>query len=856
MENNSNDDQTKKFLALLFSDFFKSSTGFIEVRCLRDNLPSKQYFYSSIDDLLCGRIMFEKHNQQGWNIHVGAAPRMERRGKKESVRAITNLWVDLDGKNFEGGKTEALQKILTFPLSPTIIKDTGNGYHGHWILSPITLVEEYGVEKLEGVLRGIAKALNGDSVCDLSRVMRLPGFFNMKDVSDPKPCFLLPEYYFPDRAYRFEEFEKFALVGGIQEINEVRLGIVSEIIPPRFFELLKTDPQLNATWEKKREMPNDNTRSGYDMSLACQLARLDFSNEEIAAVLKQYPHGKCADATDAYLQITIWKARALSQNLEEPKERKNTTNDQKQGDVFLRLVIENLEIKFFHNDTGVPYARVPIGDHLEVWPLGDRTFKRWLAKLFWDKYRKAPNAEILKNVLITLEGKAIFEGEEILLHNRVTWHEGKIWYDLADAEWRTVCVSKDGWLIPDERPILFRRYNHQLPQVEPAHGDAKKLLHFININDERQKFLLLVWVISCFIPGFPHPIPNIYGQHGSAKSCLCRILRKIIDPSSVELLSFQKDIREFVQLISHHWCPFFDNVSVMPSGVSDALCKAVTGDGFSKRELYSDDDDIIYNFKRCIGINGINLVASKPDLLDRSILFELERVPEGQKKQESAVFSEFESVRPTILGGIFDTIAKAIKIKPTIEFSSLPRMADFAAWGCAITEALGHKKEDFLAAYYHNIGRQNEEVLNESLVATATRIFMEDKECWEGTPSELLEQMTITAKTLNIDTDHEREWPKAANTLSKRLNELKTNLETAGLKVKRYEKDKKRMIVIEKILENIVSIVEPPDTPIVGVGFGDNGGDDKSSPASEPSPQNLLPDKQNDDGDDRDGIIG
>ena len=31
--------------------------------------------------------------------------------------------------------------------------------------------------------------------------------------------------------------------------------------------------------------------------------------------------------------------------------------------------------------------------------------------------------------------------------------------------------------------------------------------------------------------------------------------------------------------------------------------------GFSKRELYSDDADVIYNFKRCVGLNGINIVA-------------------------------------------------------------------------------------------------------------------------------------------------------------------------------------------------------------------------------------------------------
>ena len=64
----------------------------------------------------------------------------------------------------------------------------------------------------------------------------------------------------------------------------------------------------------------------------------------------------------------------------------------------------------------------------------------------------------------------------------------------------------------------------------------------------------------------------------------------------------------------HNYICYFDNVSEIKEWISDQLCRAVTGSGFSKRELYSDDDDIIYNFRRCIGFNGINLGATKADL--------------------------------------------------------------------------------------------------------------------------------------------------------------------------------------------------------------------------------------------------
>jgi len=47
------------------------------------------------------------------------------------------------------------------------------------------------------------------------------------------------------------------------------------------------------------------------------------------------------------------------------------------------------------------------------------------------------------------------------------------------------------------------------------------------------------------------------------------------------------------------------------------------------------------------------------------------------------------------------------------------RMADFAAWGYAISEAMGYKGEKFLEIYNRNLNSQNEEVLTNSLVALA-----------------------------------------------------------------------------------------------------------------------------------------
>ena len=87
----------------------------------------------------------------------------------------------------------------------------------------------------------------------------------------------------------------------------------------------------------------------------------------------------------------------------------------------------------------------------------------------------------------------------------------------------------------------------------------------------------------------------------------------------------------------------------------------MTGSGFSKRQLYTDDDDIIYSFKRCIGFNGINLGATKADLLDRGLIIHLEQIPEEKRRKIKDIWNDFNEIKPQLLGYIFDILVKVLK---------------------------------------------------------------------------------------------------------------------------------------------------------------------------------------------------
>ena len=156
----------------------------------------------------------------------------------------------------------------------------------------------------------------------------------------------------------------------------------------------------------------------------------------------------------------------------------------------------------------------------------------------------------------------------------------------------------------------------------------------------------------------------MHGEQGSAKTTTMRMTKGLIDPSLEEMAMVPKDVNDLAQKLSHHWVCYFDNLTIIPDWLSDLLCRVVTGAGFSKRELFSDEGDIIFQLKRVVGINGINIITTRADLLDRSIPLELLPIPEDKRRAEKEFWAEFEQAKPLILGGIFNTLSRAIAAYP------------------------------------------------------------------------------------------------------------------------------------------------------------------------------------------------
>jgi hypothetical protein len=101
---------------------------------------------------------------------------------KANVAELNGLHVDIDFKDVEEGPDAVLAAIRSVALPPSMVVSSGNGAHAYWFFHEALPATPENVERLERALRRLCAHLGGDpAVCEVSRLMRLPGTHNTKD---------------------------------------------------------------------------------------------------------------------------------------------------------------------------------------------------------------------------------------------------------------------------------------------------------------------------------------------------------------------------------------------------------------------------------------------------------------------------------------------------------------------------------------------------------------------------------------------------------------------------------------------------------------------------------------------------
>jgi hypothetical protein len=394
--------------------------------------------------------------------------------------------------------------------------------------------------------------------------------------------------------------------------------------------------------------------------------------------------------------------------------------------------------------------------------------------------KSSPGSETFRSALSTIEAKAIFSGEQHEVYLRVAEHDGAIYIDLGNKAWSAVEVTPDGWRIVGEPPVRFRRAATMLPLPLPVLGGSiTELRPFINVPSDDAFILTVAFILAAMRPVGPYPILSLHGAAGTTKSTFSEVIRRLVDPGKPMLRSLPRQKEDFFIAAHNNHVLAFENISYIPTWISDLMCQLATGGGHSRRELYTAMDETVFDAQRPQVLNGIEDFVIRGDLANRAVPLVLQPIEESKRRHERGFWHDFEAKAPRIFGALLTALANGLKHLPTTTLEVLPRMADFAIWASACeTGAPWIEGVTFEMAYETNREEATSVVLEDDVVAHALQNFMATRSSWIGSATELLHHLTTT-----WDGAVPKNWPTIGHKLSNRLRRIQPQLTAVGCEV-------------------------------------------------------------------------
>jgi hypothetical protein len=454
-----------------------------------------------------------------------------------------------------------------------------------------------------------------------------------------------------------------------------------------------------------------------------------------------------------YGQITIQKSiqAVIAQN--DSKQPDRLTDQQTQSDKLLQLAIN--KITTFHTPENEPYARVTIKSNHEILRIRSTKFRQWLGYEFYSEYKKSPSSTAIGEVLNTLEGQALFEGDCYPVFVRYGSQningELRLFLDLGTPNRHAIEITARGWHITAIPPVYFYRPETMKPLPVPViGGEVREILDVLNVPE--QDFALIAgWLLGALAPRESHPYPLLflYGEQGSAKSTTARLLKNLIDPSTAPLRTAPRNEADLLLAAKNQLVLVFDNLSTITQSQSDAFSRLATGGGLSTRKLFTDNDEIVVEAMRPVIITSIGEIADSSDLIERAISVELPTVLGTTRKKLTNLDAQYDKIAPRVLGALLSAVSSALACRESIVLPSLPRMADFAVWVTAGEASLGLHSGEFLEKYHAHGESANVSAIDANPIASVIHTWFQNQSHWKGTIQNLLELLKSCAPESN-----------------------------------------------------------------------------------------------------------
>ena len=226
-----------------------------------------------------------------------------------------------------------------------------------------------------------------------------------------------------------------------------------------------------------------------------------------------------------------------------------------------------------------------------------------------------------------------------------------LYLDLGNLDRQVVRITREGWELVTDPPVRFRRPGGMMALPVPLRGGSlEQLRPFLNIR-ETDFLLILAWITAATRTTGPFPILVFSGEQGAPKSSTSKVSRLLVNPHMTLLRGSAKDEQDLMIGATNSHVLAFDNLSVLPDWFSDGLCRIASGSGFSTRQLYTNEEEVHLAASRPILFNGIEEIAGRGDLLQRSLLVNLPAIADDGRRTERTFWKEFAAAHPQILGG-------------------------------------------------------------------------------------------------------------------------------------------------------------------------------------------------------------
>ncbi len=434
----------------------------------------------------------------------------------------------------------------------------------------------------------------------------------------------------------------------------------------------------------------------------------------------------------------------------------------------ITLAVDRCELFY---DANTRDAYITVKDSNDTLKVGSTACSEWLSYEYYKGSGHSSASEgAIKQASCALSGICKFEGKPERVFMRAAKHgeTGAYYLFMGDDRNRVIEITPTGWRVCDQYPVRFWKPSSMSAFPEPvAGGDVNRLWEFCNIPEE-YRYLVLAWLLECYRIDTPYPVLELNGVQGSAKSTTESNLRRLVDPSTVNLRSAQKSVDDiFVNAGNNHLLAY-ENLSYLPAKYQDAFCTIATGGGAGGRTLFTNGEEFLIEVKRPIIINGIPSLITAQDLTERSIHLELPRVE--RYLCEGDLQRGFEAALPEILGGLLDLFVKTLAKLPKIKTSGRERMVDFCHLGEAMAQSMGHDAGVFPGIYNENRKESILRSIESSPVASAALDMAQDSAfdtIFHGTYKELLD------KLIPYKCGDNEGWPKSEKGLA---NALKRNI--------------------------------------------------------------------------------